>query len=105
MSTHTGRWQEQLLLTAFNLSAKKKNLIQLFAESGMAGMTIAGNVLGKMNGIPILNLMTAIACFDCCGPKKILIVAANIIDRANKMTGNWYKGEKSLKSRERKKEH
>ena len=67
----------------------------LVIGSGMAGMTIAQKCGRK-------GLKTAITDFrpyggTCalrgCDPKKILIGAAEIIDRANKMTGNGIKGD------------
>jgi len=67
----------------------------LVIGSGMAGMTIAQKCSRK-------GLKTAITDFrpyggTCalrgCDPKKILIGAAEIIDRANKMTGNGIKGD------------
>ena len=67
----------------------------LVIGSGMAGMTIARKCAAK-------GLKTAITDFrpyggTCalrgCDPKKILIGAAEIIDRANKMRGNGLLGD------------
>lgn len=72
-----------------------RNYDVLVIGSGMAGMTIAQKCGRK-------GLKTAITDFrpyggTCalrgCDPKKILIGAAEIIDRANKMVGNGLKGD------------